>query len=405
MRLMRALAALLILLGVAFAPPARAAEAVTLRVALYPYVPGAHALFAQLAREFERRHEGAKLALVEVDPQKDYYDDGLLTLDADVFEIDTILLSDMIAAGRIAPLDVSLAGFAPEAIEAVTRDNTVYAVPHWLCGNFLFYAASDTAIRDAVTWADLLQVLAREKRTLLVDLFGSLTLGEWYLTLLSDRVGVAAAQEAVLAGGEPDETVVADLRAILPACPAGSCRSRDAHERPGHYAAAFVCRELRAAYIGYSETLHFALEAINNSPPNLWCVDPSAIAVRRLPTLNRGAASEGIGWVDGLAIAAGLTGAKKDLALKFIAFATSADGYRAALQTQGTEAPRYLLPARTGLTFENAPLYPDLAAAHAGRKTGTMPGLNARLRALGAKLNCLLPIDPADTRTIASCRP
>ena len=95
-------------------PAAHAAEAVTLRVALYPYVPGADALFAQLAREFQRQTRRRDPELVEVDPQKDYYDGGLLALDADVFEIDTILLSEMIAAGKIAPLDVSLAGFAPK---------------------------------------------------------------------------------------------------------------------------------------------------------------------------------------------------------------------------------------------------------------------------------------------------
>ncbi len=403
MRWTRTLAALLILIaGLAFAPGAGAAEAVTLRVALYPYVPGAHALFAQVAREFQQRNEGAILELVEVDPRKDYYDDGLLTLDADVFEIDTILLSDMIVAGRIAPLDISLAGFSPEAVEAVTRNGLIYAVPHWLCGNFLFYRKGDTAIRAAVTWADLLQALQR--RPLLADLFGSLTLGEWYLTMLSDRRGLAAAQDAVLAGGEPDEAVVADLKAVLAACPAGSCRSRDLHERAGHYAGAFVRGEA-AAYIGYSETLHFALEAINKCPRGLWCLDPDAIAVRRLPTLAKDSAPEGIGWVDGLAIAAGLSGAKQELALKFIAFTTSADGYRGALQTQGPEAPRYLLPARPELTFANAPLYPDLAAAHAGRKTGTRQGLNARLRALGAKLNCKLPVDPTDTRTMAACPP
>src|SRR5258708_1126916 len=125
------LAALFLLVAVVFAPAVHAAETITLRVALYPYVPGPQALFAQLAREFQGRNEGAILEVV--DPEKDYYDGGLLALDADVFEIDTILLSDMIAAGKIAPLDVSLAGFAPESIEAVTRDGVTYAVPHWLC--------------------------------------------------------------------------------------------------------------------------------------------------------------------------------------------------------------------------------------------------------------------------------
>src|SRR5476651_848257 len=68
---------------------------VTLRVALYPYVPGQYSAFMLLAREFQKHNEGVTLELVEVDPSKDYYSDGLTTLNADVYEIDSILLSEM----------------------------------------------------------------------------------------------------------------------------------------------------------------------------------------------------------------------------------------------------------------------------------------------------------------------
>src|SRR5271163_2683327 len=177
---------LALLTGIACPGSAREFSApITLRVALYPYVPDQYAVFALLAREFQRRNEGVTLELVEVDPAKGYYDGGLLTLDADVYEIDSILLSEMIAANKIAPLSVSLTGFSPEAIEAVTRNNSLYAVPHWLCGNFLFYRRDDTAVRDAATWADLTKTLKTRNESLFVDFFGHLTLGEWYMTLLS----------------------------------------------------------------------------------------------------------------------------------------------------------------------------------------------------------------------------
>ena len=52
--------------------------------------------------------------------------------------------------------------------------------------------------------------LAQQKRPLFVDFFGRLTLGEWYLTMLSDRLGAAAAQAAVLTSSAPDEAIVAD---------------------------------------------------------------------------------------------------------------------------------------------------------------------------------------------------
>jgi len=389
--------------------PAGAADAVTLRVALYPFVPNQYAVFALLAREFQRKelrenNQPVTLDLVEIDPMKDYYDDGLLTLQADVYEIDSILLSDMIAANKVAPLNVSLTNFPPEAVEAVTRQDTIYAVPHWLCGNFLFYRKGDMAIRDAETWDQLLAELKRRRKPLLVDFFGRLTLGEWYITMLADRIGVAAAQDAVIASDKPDESVVADLRSILEACPTGYCRSRDMHERTGYYARAFIRGEA-AAYIGYSESLHFGLqEAINNCVIGSACLLTDEIAVRSLPKLAVNGSSAGIGWVDGLAISPDLAGAKKDLALRFLAFATSEAGYQAVLAPQWMEAPRYLLPARLGVQISNAPLYPDLLAAHAGRKTGTLPELNAKLRALASHLNCNLPADRTDTKTLASCK-
>lgn len=374
---------------------------VTVKVALYPYVPGQYAVFALLAREFQKQNEGVTLELVEVDPSKDYYDDGLLTLKADVYEIDSILLSEMLH--KIAPLDIALNDFAPEAREAVTRNGVVYAVPHWLCGNFLFYRKGDDGIRDAATWTDLLKVLAQRNKPLLLDFFGRLTLGEWYITLLADRIGVSAAQQAVLDSDKPDPDVVSDLTKILMACPTGYCRSKPFHERTGFYARAFMRGEAQA-YIGYSESLHYGLqETVENCGPGTTCLSAAEIAVRRLPSV-KGSPSEGIGWVDGLALSKDTTGATRDVALKFIKFATSPEGYSAVLQPIWMEPPRYLLPARTGMQPADAPLYPDLLAAHAGRKTGTKAGLNNSLRALAKNLNCALPLDRTDVKSLGVCK-
>jgi thiamine pyridinylase len=166
MRLFRASAILFVLMiatitGYGTAAPSKP---ITLRVALYPFVPDRYAIFALLAREFQRKNEGVTLELIEVDPSKDYYDDGLLTLNADVYEIDSILLTEMVKAHKITPLGLSLADYAPEAIEAVTRNGVVYAVPHWLCGNFLFYRKGDAGVRDAATWADLIKELQRQRK-------------------------------------------------------------------------------------------------------------------------------------------------------------------------------------------------------------------------------------------------
>jgi thiamine pyridinylase len=404
MRTARAiLLAFVAVFGALFPAACEGAEAVTLRVALYPYVPERHSVFTLLSQEFQRQNPGLILQLVEVPADQDYYNGGLAALDADVYEIDSILLSDVL--GKVAPLQLSMQGFEPTAIEAVTRNGLTYAVPHWMCGNFLFYRKDNVAVRDAVTWADLTGELAKQGRPLLIDLFGRLTLGEWYITMLADRLGTAPAQAAILSSDVPDPAVVADLASILSACPAGSCRSKNLHDRTGYYARAFVRGE-GGAYIGYSESLYSALkEIIDNCRTGSPCLSPGEIAVRRLPKLSAASTGEGVGWVDGLAISNTLSDGKREAALKFVEFATSEQAYKLLLQPEWMDAPRYLLPARTGLSLgSDAPLYSDLFAAHQGRKTGTAPRLNAKLQNLSKKLTCGLPIDRTDTSTMANCK-
>lgn len=379
-----------------------AVEAITLRVALYPFVPDRRAVFTLLAQEFQKKNPGVVLESVEVPADQNYYNGGLAALDADVYEIDSILLSDML--DKIAPLSISLEGFEPAAIEAVTRNGAVYAVPHWMCGNFLFYRKDNIAVRDAATWTDLATVLSGQRKALMVDLFGRLTLGEWYITALADRIGMNAAQSAILSSNAPDPQVIASLNTILSACPTGACRSEDFHDRAGFYARAFIRGEA-AAYVGYSETLYYALkESIDNCRIGSPCLSPNEVAVRRLPKLAKGSTGEGVGWVDGLAISNKMDATKRAVALKFIQFATSGEAYKLVLTPEFMEAPRYLLPARAGLPVGNeTPLYPELIAAHAGRKTGTAPGLNQKLRSLAKTLTCKLPIDRTDTSTAKDC--
>jgi len=374
---------------------------VTLRVALYPYVPGPHSVFTLLTQEFQKRNPGVTLELAEVDPDKEYYSGGLTSLNADVYEIDSILLSEMLS--KIAPLTVSLDGFTQEAKDAVTRNGAIYAVPHWLCGNFLFYRKDDAPIRDAATWSDLLKLFQHRNKALIFDFYGRLTLGEWYITLLADRLGVEQAQQSILASDKPDDTVVSDLRQILAACPTGYCRSPAFHDKTGFYARAFIRGEA-SAYIGYSESLHYGLQEImDNCGLGSACLSAEDIAVRRLPSIT-GNVGGGIGWVDGLAMSKDVTGTKRDMARKFIEFATSVDGYNSVLQPIYGEAPRYLLAARAGVTPPEAPLYPELIKAHAGRQTGTKQGLNAGLQALSKNLNCRLPIDRTDSGGLSKCK-
>lgn len=382
---------------------------VKLRVALYPFTPDRFRIFQVLEAEFECLYPGLNLELVEEQNAADrYYDSdddkkwGFKFVNADVYEIDTILLSEFVNAGKIAPIALPFGDFEPDAIKAASRNGATYAVPHWLCGNFLFYRRDDTAIGGVKTWAELEKILTERGQGLFVDMKGGLTLGEWYLTALSDFVGVEAAQAAITSGRPLNADAMKLLASILRNCPVGYCRSEVLHdERVGFYARAFVRGQV-SAYIGYSESLHYGLrELLENCAPGSGCLRENNIAVRRLPSARPDANAIGIGWVDGLAIDASLSGVKKDLALAFIKFATETKTYQKLLTPELPYSSRYLLAARPIGPVNGAMLYDDFYSAR-GRATVTTIGLIERLRKMAkTQVNCELPKERGDN----SCRP
>lgn len=381
------------------------AEWLTLRVALYPAVPQRRALFAELEQRFERMYPGVNIELVETFEDHgqtksladDYYSGGLAKVKADVYEIDTILLTDLADSGKIQPIELPFNDFAATAVDAVRRNGKTYAVPHWMCGNFLFYDKSDAnvvaVVEQATNWSALVSGLKAHDKKLFVDLFGRSTLGEWYLTAYSDIVGLAQAQIDIKANSQPDSRVVNVLSELISVCSSGFCRSGDLHSRAGYYARAFVRKEAQV-YVGYSETIYYGLQdAIENCLGR--CLTSHTIGIRRLPAFFEPRKDNGVGWVDGLGIDASVHGLKKALAEEFIRFIVSDAGYQLVLEPEGDgDAPRYLLPAREKLNIANAPLYPGFLAAHQGRGTGSQPGINDALRLLAPNLNSALPTRP-----------
>lgn len=377
----------------------------TLRVALYPYVPKGRELFFKLEAAFEAAHPGVNLELVESKPLvEDYYTDGLLETDADIYEIDTVLLPDMIRKGKIAPLTPPNGDFVPEARQAVQFNGSTWAVPHWICGNFLFYRKGDKAITKAKTWEELLTAFGANTAWF-VDLKGTSTLGEWYLTVIAGLDGDAASVARRVQAPSLDPAAVQKLQVLLGPCPAGYCRSADLHYRTGYYARQFARGRARA-YIGYSETLHYALQEIADScGVTDGCRRADEIAVRALPMLSP--QGKPVGWVDGFGISATLTGRKKDLAREFIEFAASWQAYQLILSTETGAAPRYLLPALRLSTRNpelDPPLYKALYAAFGTRLILTATDLNDTLRKRGKALDCQLPPERGDAKWAQQCQ-
>ncbi|MGY3146627.1 thiamine pyridinylase [Bradyrhizobium sp. USDA 3397] len=386
------------------------AEWLTLRVALYPAVPQRRALFTQLEQQFERMYPGVNIELVETYEDEgqtkslaaDYYSGGLARVKADVYEIDTILLTDLADSGKIQPIELPFSDFAATAVDAVRRNGKIYAVPHWMCGNFLFYDKSDASVvaivEQATTWSALISGLKAYDKKLFVDLFGRSTLGEWYLTAYSDIVGLAQAQTDVKASSQPDLRVVKALSELISVCSNGFCRNGELHSRAGYYARAFVRKEAQV-YVGYSETIYYGLQ---DSTENCLgrCLTTDTIGIRGLPAFFEPRKDNGVGWVDALGIDTSVHGLKKALAEEFIRFMVSDTGYQLVLEPEGdSDTPRYLLPAREKLKVANAPLYPAFFAAHQGRGTGIQPGVNDALRLMAPNLDSALPTNPFNNRS------
>lgn len=378
-------------------------EPTTLRVALYPYVPDGDALFFELEEAFEAAHPGVNLEAVRTYTDSTgqtqslgayYYSGpkadpvpGLLRAEADVLEVDTVLLGAMVDAGRLQPLAAPEApdwldvdDWIPGSVEATTTGGTQWAVPHWVCGNFVVYSKDNAAIREASDWSALVSAASGG---LLLDLKGTSTLGEWYLLALAPNDGALAALDTP----SPAPRAVEALATLLGGCPPGYCRSDEFHDKPGLYGRLFA-RKVAEAYVGYSESLHATLSELMQSCAGTGgCVEVSEVAIRALPPA-RGRAAP-VGWVDGLGIRAGIAPIQRELAQKFIAFAVSWEAYESVLTPPWGHAPRYLLPARSGWDRLEPALYPALEEAFGDRQFYSHG--HSALRDKGGQLDKLLP--------------
>ena len=128
------------------------AENQKLSILLYPWVPDYDHISSVIETEFENQNPTIDLIISE--QNWDYYDQGGLDKQYDVYELDTIFLPDFIAKSRVQALDVyKLDNKFNEsfdfAIEGSKWGDSVYGVPHWVCGLFLFYFSHDKEVASS----------------------------------------------------------------------------------------------------------------------------------------------------------------------------------------------------------------------------------------------------------------
>ncbi|MBQ1466643.1 MAG: hypothetical protein IIZ17_08215 [Eubacteriaceae bacterium] len=125
----------------------RNSSAVTLNVALYPYVPEYGSFEETAAQCFREIHPEVELNFVEWDCYS-----GTVSDDLDVFVFDTVCLDTYVKNGFLLPLDredISDADdLIPAFLEGSLADGTIYAVPQMLCTDLPYTRKDDTALLD-----------------------------------------------------------------------------------------------------------------------------------------------------------------------------------------------------------------------------------------------------------------
>lgn len=375
-----------------------------LRVVVYPFIPRFPEVLYTIKSEFEKANPDIRLELIDLSgnyyaaekngkPAKDYVG----ATDADIVELDSVFLADFVAKKRIQLLPKAAQlpddQILKNAAAAATIDGTRYGAPHWVCGNFLFFQANDSAFQDVTNIAGLEKVVGGANHQvghgLLVDLKGASTLGEFYLEAATDHYGWPASASH-LAAIEP--ALQDDLMHLAQTCDRDLCRNNDYHGTEA-FGRAFARRKGRAL-LGYSETLYQVLSETANCLKSDDCLADSDLDVRQFSL--DGVGTHQVSWVDSYVISTGCVGQCLQDATEFIRFMNDDSTFKKILMPSAYSVPAYLLPAKASLYSDPeitkpAHLYPKLRTIIEIAVTPTEVGLNDELRRGGRTLDQQLP--------------
>ncbi len=369
----------------------------TLTVVLYPFVPNFGVFKDEVTKRFAQAHPDIRLAIVDL--SDNYYGAFSKTYvgcaQADVYELDSVFLHDFAINKKIQPLPPSAIlpdnGFLKNAVAGAVVGGVRYGSPHWVCGNFLFFAKSDHKMRGLKTIEDLKKAVGAHPAvggSLAVDLMGKSTLGEFYLNAAIDRypdwTDVAAHVGAF------DKSLESDLVSIRDMCEQKTCRDSNQHQTT-FFAEQFGAKHARAL-IGYSESLNGALKQAADKvkcPTAAACLTDADIDVGELPLDSH--APKVMSWVDSFVVDKKCTEQCLADAAEFIRFMSDDDLYMSILLPQDG-VPAYLLPAKASLysrqeLLNHAHLYPKLRSIIEGSEVPSDLGLNEELRNIGRRID------------------
>jgi thiamine pyridinylase len=254
----------------------------TVNAVLFGYIPDAAndkfaALTAALTRGFTAESPQAD-ARITIDPAVDLFDlkpgGRLATLlgdgpdAADVVEVDSLVLGDLVKSGWVQEAGVKPAGILPAAWQAAAVGGRAYGVPTYVCSNVIYsYGAGLADVKDGGDLLGFLKTLS--PATPLVGNFaGSWTLPSIYLDAWADTHDASKLAEAYVP--PVDAGTIRTFEPLVRSCSA----SAPGHGNPcldGAYSEGTDAELAFAAgsangFIGYTERLFYILSAKAQNP-------------------------------------------------------------------------------------------------------------------------------------------
>lgn len=338
----------------AAAVPAPALGERVFKAVLFPYIPDSvgddfAGLKSKLEAWFEAANPEIDLKIV-IDSDMNLYDlssnGTVATLlgtgpgAANVVELDTILLGDLVDMGWVQPLPFSISGLDlyPASVSSATVGSTVYGVPTYLCGNYIY--SWEEGIRQVSTGKGLISFLENldPSVTPLVGNFkGSWTLPSLYVdawadTFTNDPSQVAASYELPL-----DQTTMSVFQGVVNLCGDKGGKCLDGTFKDNTAAETLFAQNKANGFVGYSERLFYILKARDGN-----------LALPYVISAPLGVGSNPVMFVDALMMNPACTGQCAADAEAFSKFMSSLKVRNLiAFSQDGTDLtlPRYLLQA------------------------------------------------------------
>ncbi|AKQ65470.1 putative lipoprotein [Myxococcus hansupus] len=361
---------------------------------LFPYIPDAAddafvSLMRRLEADFERQHPDIDVDIV-FDPNMDVYDlseGGMLSWllgngAAQVVEIDTLIMGDLVSKGWVRPVPLTPGDSHPAAEQAVTVSGQSYGVPTYLCSYVVYSHSPDlSSASDGASLVRILTDFAPAAIPLATNYSGSWTLPSSYLDAWADTNPSGELSQALTL--PLDAPTLDSFEAVVKSCEIESGRNpcldgtfADNTQAEQNFAFGHA-----NGFMGYTERLFFARKA----NPNM--------ALPEVISVPLGTGSAPTVFVDALVVSAQCTGPcaedaqaftdfMKDPAVRsLIAFSGDAP--------QGT-TPRYLLQASQDFYQQEParsdPMYQKYRAFLDGARPYPNQGFPENRRALQAAL-------------------